>query len=123
MPGFDPKWLLFGLSQTQIDGVFTVSWRVIIIFHISWACGWLGAFGVGGGFALATDFDRANREVASLKLEILEEQIWDTRVQQCEAINAQQNSTAYGKRLSNLLAEYHSRTKQTYQLLSCSEYR
>jgi len=120
---FDPKWLLFGLSETQIDGIFTFSWRAIIVFHIAWACGWLGAFGLGGGFAAAADVEKFKNEVSSMKLEILEEQIWDSRVRQCEAINAQQNSTAYGKRLSVLLGEYRFRTKQEYQLLPCSEYR
>lgn len=119
----DPKWLLFGLSEDQINGVFTVSWRVIIIVHISWACGWLGITGLGSGFANASDVEKFKTEIYSMKLEMLEEQIWDERVRQCEAINAGQNSTAYGKRLAVLLGEYRFRTKQEYQLLSCSEYR
>ena len=34
---------------------FKMGWRTIVAMHILYACGWLVAFGLGGGFAKAED--------------------------------------------------------------------
>lgn len=47
--------------------LFTSSWRALLIFHVAWACGWLGTTGLGGGFAKADIIDekiaKANRPI------------------------------------------------------------
>lgn len=115
----DPKWLLLGLSDTQIEGIFTVSWRVIIVGHIAWACGWLAYLGVGGGFARAEDFSKNTSEIRALKVEFLEQQIWEAQMKECEALIGLRDSSAYSFRLSQLLDKYQEATGRLYPLRTC----
>lgn len=52
---FDPAWLLDGLTDVQVRGVIKVAWRLAIVVHIGWVCGWLEPMGISPPFAQAKD--------------------------------------------------------------------
>lgn len=59
---FDPAWLLEGLTDAQIKGVIKVSWRMALVVHIAWVCGWLAFIGLPPPFASAADVDNLERK-------------------------------------------------------------
>lgn len=66
--GFDPKWLLFGLDENEIKVVEKVALRSLVVFHILFACNWLGFIGLYG-FARADDLKRVEQtSIAAQKM-------------------------------------------------------
>ena len=94
---------------------------VLLFAHVAWACGWLKWLGIGEGFAYAGEVVKVRDDVSSLKVELIEQQIWETRVRQCEAVRGGYDMTAYGQRVTQLLAKYQALTNRTFPLLSCRE--
>lgn len=120
------KDLLAALFPPEIPAI--ARWRltmfaaaVLMCLHVAWACGWLGYLGLGRGFAYAGDVVQVRAEVSSVREELIEDQIWRTRVQQCQAIKDGDSSSAYAQRVSQLLAKYQALTGRQYQMLSCAE--
>jgi hypothetical protein len=120
------------LSSLFPPGVPAVArWRLamfaavlMLLVHVAWACGWLSRLGLGDGFAYASDVVKVRDDVSSVKVELLEQQIWDTRVRQCELVNKEGNdsaASAYGQRVTQLLSKYQALTGRTYPVLSCRE--
>lgn len=72
--------LSFDLSKEQVNGVMRVGWRVVIIVHILFACGWLTAFGLVG-FARADEISGIKGQVAQLQAQFQKDQAQ-------EAVNA-----------------------------------
>lgn len=64
------KWddvIAFDLTPAQKKLALRIGWRVALITHIFWACGWLAVFGLSG-FVRADDM-RRNIESATKPLE------------------------------------------------------
>lgn len=59
---FDPAWLFEGLTDAQIKGVVKVSWRLVLITHIAWVCGWLSVIGIASPFARADEVASIQRK-------------------------------------------------------------
>lgn len=117
----DPKWLAFDLTAEQAKGAVIVGWRAVLVAHVLWACGWLSVTGLGGGFAYAGDVAKVSSDLASLKVELIEQQIWDMRIKQCDLTREGQDSTEHRRRLTQLLTKYQTLTGQQYPLLECRE--
>lgn len=113
------KLLFSDLTPEQLRALNTVAWRSIWIVHIAWACGWLATFNLGTGFALAADFEHFKLDVKSVKLDLLEQQLWDVQILNCQAIKTGQPNTPYYQRLSQLQVKYRDLTGQNYPAMVC----
>lgn len=95
-------------------------WRIAIglssfvfFFHIATACGLMGSLGLSG-FALASD-------VNEIKVELLEQRIFEARVRQCTAQSVESRQFYAGK-VQELLRKYHETARVQYpQLPTCAE--
>jgi hypothetical protein len=117
----DLSLLLVGLSDEQVKGVITVSWRGLLLVHILWACGWLGYIGLSGGFALADDFKSFKVQSQQRRLKDLRLELLDTKWKQCAA-----NGEAwkgYYQTYNELRLEYKSLTGAEAPDPHCSEFR
>lgn len=87
---------------------------VLILFgHVTLACGWLQPIGLSG-FAYASD-------VKEIKITMIEQQIFESRVKQCTAQTAE-SKQFYAERMQELLRRYKETAGATYpQLPSCAE--
>lgn len=115
----EPKWLTVGLSEEQVRGVVVVGWRALLLAHVAFAFGWLAWAGLPG-FAYAGDVTSVRNDVSSIKVELLEQRIFDTRVRQCESASAEPR-TFYREKLQELLRKYRDLTAADYRLPSCGE--
>lgn len=104
-----------------------VRWRlavfavlVVMIGHVIWACGWLDRFGVGGGFAYAADMIRVSDDVSSIKVELIEQKLFDTRVRQCSA-QSREPRIFYSEKLQELMRRYRELTESDYNPPQCTE--
>jgi hypothetical protein len=122
--------LLQGLSKEQVRGVFTVSWRVALIVHIAWLCGFLVPFGIAPPFAkadvvatLQTDVGAIVAELKSDRIDRLDADIFATRRLQCEAIKTgtQEQQRQYADRLNELVNKYKKMTNNYPRIPDCDE--
>ena len=91
------EWMLKGLTTEQ---KFMLQMRVIaviVVFHLAYVSGLLKAFGWAGHADAG--------EVSAVKLTILDQQIWDVRVAQCNA-DSTDARRSYSKRLMDLIQEW-----------------
>lgn len=90
---------------------------VILYGHVLLACGWLQSLGFSG-FAYASD-------VKSIKVELLEQRIFDARLRQCTA-TSQESRQFYASKVQELLSKFREaegRTGGQYRLPTCDEVR
>jgi hypothetical protein len=88
----DPKWLAFGLTDEQAKGAVIVGWRALIVAHVFWACGWLSMFGIGGGFALASDQRSTDAKLTKILQLQLSERIRSLSYERCLVIGHEQKA-------------------------------
>jgi hypothetical protein len=117
----DPKWLLNGLTDEQVKGVITVSWRALLLVHIAWACGWLGYIGLGNGFAQAADFEGFKLTVEARRVKELNSLILDTKAKQCSSVG--EAWRLYYEAYNDLRAEYKDLTNREYPDPPCTNFR
>ena len=86
---------------------------VILYGHVLLACGWLQTLGFSG-FAYASD-------VKSIKVELLEQRIFDARLRQCTA-TSQESRQFYASKVQELLSKFREAEGQ-YRLPTCDEVR
>ena len=102
----------------------TVLWRVgltaALVFHVSWACGWIPGM---TGFAMAADYHFLAEKVDSIELSLLEEKIIEAQERLCRA-DAENNVPAMrysAERLRELVYEYESMTGKIFRVPQCNE--
>ena len=61
------------LSRDQVSAVLRVGWRVGVMIHIAFACGWLSMFGLSG-FAQAEEISGLKSQVAQLSAQFQKDQ-------------------------------------------------
>lgn len=69
------KWfeiLTFDLTSDQKKLLFRVSWRLLLMFHVAWACGLFSFIGLQG-FLQASDMDN---EVKPIKQELVQQRLF-----------------------------------------------
>lgn len=115
----DPKLLMAGLTDEQAKGAVVVGWRALLVLHIAVACGWMAWAGMPG-FAYASDVTSVRNDVSSIKVELLEQRIFDTRLRQCESTSAEPR-TFYREKLQELMRKYRELTAADYRLPGCEE--
>jgi hypothetical protein len=115
----DPKWLTVGLTEEQVKGVIVVGWRALLVVHIAFACGWLAWTGISG-FAYASDVQNVSDDVSAIKVELLEQRIFETRLRQCQSESAEPR-TFYREKLQELLRKYRELMAADYALPGCRE--
>lgn len=86
--------------------------------HVIWACGGFERLGLGG-FAYAGDVDKLRGEVMSIKVELVEQRIFESRVRQCESDSGA--SRFYRGQLQELMRKYRELTGSDYELPACDE--
>lgn len=92
---------------------------VMMMIHIAWACGWLDYLHLGKGFAYADDVKDAQSEVTSIKLELIEQRLFETRIRFCKADEGSRR--IYTEKIRDLMGKYQSITRLQYQLPDCKE--
>lgn len=93
-----------------------------VAFHVAWACGLLISLGLPG-FARADQLRQNENELTEVRVAILDAQIYQTRKDQCMAIQLNNPAArAYmTERLQERLALYQAKTGRTYRLPACDE--
>jgi hypothetical protein len=82
---FDPKWLTVGLSDEQVRGAIIVGWRLVLVAHIAFACGWLTFLGLPG-FALASDQRNTDAKLTKILQLQISERIRSLSYERCVVI-------------------------------------
>lgn len=136
------NWLWGDLQPAEKHNVARFLLWVIIVVHISWACGWIPGM---QGFAFADDVDRkvaaavdplkaevreidrklsrVEREVVAARIATMEKMLFDLRKAQCTAI-ARQNPEAvefYARHIQEVKSQYFAATSREYQAPTCAE--
>ena len=90
------------------------------LFHVLWACSLLPGF---SGFALAADFEQMNKDVTQIRLQLLTNQIFETRIRQCQAITTDNYDARrfWTEKLIELQRQHILLTGQTYPMPACGE--
>lgn len=92
--------------------------------QICWACLLVttgGGFYVVETFARNTDVSAVRQDLSMLRVDVLEQQAFDLRVKQCEAIRGGQRGTLYRERLQSFMALYRKLTGTDWPLPECNE--
>lgn len=108
-----------GIKPVQRWRISMFAFALIVIIHILWACGWLSPFNLGAGFAYASDVREASSQVTGIKIELLEQALFDTRVRQCKT--PQESKHFYTEKLQQLLDKYRKAANIEYRLPECNE--
>lgn len=109
---------LVGASAEAVGAVWRVLITLLLLVHIAFACGWLAAFGLPG-FALAADFRALGDDVRTVQADVIDAQIFETRMRHCEATG--DTRTALLQRLNRLLLRYQELTGRPYPLPRCED--
>lgn len=121
--------VLKGLKPPPSEDRQVMAWRYFVVTvtvantitlagHIVLACGLTPWF---AGFAYASDQKTAQIQIAELRVESLEERMFDLRVKQCEAIDKGESPRQYTIRLEDLLRKYWDLKKERPPLPVCAE--
>lgn len=96
-------------------------WRLTIslvmlylVSHAFWACGLVPGT---SGFALASDQQALSSQVTSVRIQLLDRDILETKKEQC----GQPNKTFFTKRLKELEAEWYRLTNRPYIMPECED--
>jgi hypothetical protein len=108
-----------GVKPVQRWRLSMFAFAVVVIVHILWACGWLSAFNMGAGFAYASDVKEATAQVSGIKVDLLEQALFDTRVRHCKAPH--ESKTFYAEKLQQLLIKYRKAAGNDYRIPECDE--
>jgi hypothetical protein len=112
--------MTFGMPPNQRRIVLNSLWRVFVSAHIALACGWLSVTGFPG-FAKADDVEKLKRGQVAAAAEVVAQNIFDTRVRQCQA-STPESRQFYAARLQNLLTRYVELTAREYSRVpTCGE--
>ena len=105
-------------------------WRLLMVtsvgmlfLHAGWASGLMSQLGIGSGFAVADDLKEIGQQVGDIKLQLLEQDIFNARLHQCAAIkeNNREAKQYWTQKLIELLQAYVKAIGVQYQLPSCEE--
>lgn len=95
---------------------------VLFLFHIAWACGWLSSFGVGSGFATASELDSrvtaVEDNVKDIKLSLIEQSLYDAKESECTATDPQARRF-FASRVQTLSREYQILAKMIFNIPPC----
>ncbi len=106
-----------------------LKWRlaifaVILLFliHISWACGWLEDWGLGSGFALASELDHrvltVEGSVRDIKLSLIEQSLYDAKESECTATDPMAKRF-FALRVQTLSREYQDLARVIFNIPPC----
>lgn len=98
--------------------ILSLGVTALTIFAVG-ACGLLGAIGIYG-FAYASDMKEIRADQMDVKVELLEQRIFETRIRQCNAAT-QESRQFYLEKLQDLLRKHQKTTASEYRLPLCSE--
>jgi hypothetical protein len=129
LPPIDFKsFITRGLDSGQILGGLTMIWRLGIVIHVLWVCGFLVSFGLPAPFAKAERVDAIlaaqeliTLDTKSLRVEALEARMFLLRVDQCKAIANNQSARPFTIELALNVKRYIELAKTTPSLPSCAE--
>lgn len=121
-----PKDIASALFPPGIPAI--ARWRLVIfasvavlMFHVAWACGWLGYIGLGNGFAYAEDVQKVQTDITSLRQSIIEQTMFDMQIRRCAAPQGGELRRFLTEKIQRLQNEYRDITGIVYQLPSCEE--
>lgn len=92
-------------------------------FHMAWAYGWLDRFGLGDGFARTADMRGMSSDVQDIKIELLEQRLYDTQRLYCVAIETQNVDAErfYDEQVRKLHRQYFVLTRIMLDLPDCKQ--
>lgn len=100
--------LLDSLSVQQ------VCWSCLIVTLT--ACGY-----AVNTYASSSSVIAVRTEVAQMRIDFLEDRMFNLRVRQCSAIKEGKPSAAYREKLQDLLRQYYEQLHARYELSPCDE--
>jgi len=103
----------FGLSNDQVRGAIVVGYRVLTVAALLGAYGLLGPFGFGG-FASASEAKEA-------RIALLDSEIFELRIKQCQALDQGQSPLVYTVRLNEKWREYTNLVGHEPKVPDCRE--
>jgi hypothetical protein len=86
----------------------------MFLFHIAWACGQIPGL---NGFAMAAEQTQLKADITSIKLQMLDREILETRKEQCN----NPNKGFFTRRIQELHQRWYNETKISYILPRCEE--
>lgn len=110
----DPAWLLEGLTEAQIKGVIKVGWRLAIVVHIGWVCGWFQPIGLDPPFARAGDVTTLERKTDVLLRAAIDTSLRGLMKARCQ-VTGERERQVIDNEINVQKAEWHSLTKREWQ--------
>lgn len=110
---FDPAWLLEGLTETQVKGVIKVGWRMAIVGHIAWVCGWLTFVGIPAPFASADEVAGIGRKTDVLLRAAIDTSLRGLLEARCQ-VTGRRELDVITREIEIQKAEWHSVTKREW---------
>lgn len=110
---FDPAWLLEGLTAEQIKGVIKVGWRIAIVGHIAWVCGWLAFMGIPAPFARAEELVGLERKTDVLLRAAIDTSLRGLLEARCQISGPIERETL-NREINIQKTEWHALTKREW---------
>jgi len=109
-----------GLKDSQIQLLLRTGWIITVTTFMLWIVGGLGFLGVVSPYASADEVGVIKGEVTGIKVQLLEQTLFDVRLRQCKAATPE-SKQFYFERLQEKMNEYYRITNRNYRPPSCAE--
>lgn len=110
-----------GLTDKQIKFLLRTGWVIALSMFMLWASGALAFAGIGvSPFASASEVARLNQDVTGIKVQLLEQTLFDVRLRQCKAESTESRQYYY-ERLQEKMNDYFYITGRNWQPPACEE--
>lgn len=116
----DLFWKMTGLTSNQAKLFLRTLWVLVVSTHILWVCGLLIWANIYPPFATAGETKDMQNEVSDIKIQLLEEALFDARLRQCKA-ETNDAKQYYYQRLQEKMNAYYNVTGRNYRVPACSE--
>lgn len=109
-----------GLTPRQIKLVLRTGWVTLVTFQTLYLFGALAVVGFPAPFAKAAEFASMSAEVTDIKVQLLEQRLFDIRLRQCKAETSESRQYYYTQ-LVEKMNDYYHMTGRSYMPPSCAE--
>lgn len=110
-----------GLRDSQIKLLLRVGWVLAVTTTGMWVTGVFAFFGVGiAPFAAAAEVKELRQDVTGIKLQLLEQTLFDLRLRQCKAESPESRQFYYKKLQENMNLYFHI-TERNWEPPACTE--
>lgn len=108
-----------GLTDRQIKLLLRTGWIIAVTTWMTWCVGGLSFAGLMGPVS-ATEFNAVKADVTGIKLQLLEQNLFDIRLRQCKAETSESRQFYY-ERLQEKMNAYFEITGRNWHAPDCKE--